>query len=561
MDTIKMDVKYRQKSATNGQNSWHESKPVTDWQCVDYNRLPKWLQDNKYLHRQHRPVIPSFRACFASIFRIHSESGNILTHLIGFVLFAVIAPVLLIRDRHLLTGVDTLMLCIYFAGALACHLLSTVYHTCKCHSPGVCQLFHSLDFCGISLQIICSMIPAFYYGFYTRYMHLFYAYTSVGFIMFTAALCISVWPKFATPTYKPLRALVFLIFGLSNVIPGAHWFYVIEPEFVYPWALMLAQGMIYVVGALIYAGRVPERLYPGKCDLWPQSHQIFHTLVTIAAVVHFRSIYRMIYLRHDNKYLHRQHRPVIPSFRACFASIFRIHSESGNILTHLIGFLLFAVIAPVLLIRDRHLLTGVDTLMLCIYFAGALACHLLSTVYHTCKCHSPGVCQLFHSLDFCGISLQIICSMIPAFYYGFYTRYMHLFYAYTSVGFIMFTAALCISVWPKFATPTYKPLRALVFLIFGLSNVIPGAHWFYVIEPEFVYPWALMLAQGMIYVVGALIYAGRVPERLYPGKCDLWPQSHQIFHTLVTIAAVVHFRSIYLQPNSCQQFLYFSHKF
>lgn len=159
------------------------------------------------------------------------------------------------------------------------------------------QLFHRLDYCGISMQIICSMIPAFYYGFHHKYMQWFYLYCGTGLILFTVALVISIRPKFGTPAYRPLRAAVFLTFGLSNVIPGIHWFMILEPEFLYPWFLVILQGLLYVIGAIIYAKRVPERFFPGKCDLWPQSHQIFHTLVTIAAVVHFRSIYRMINLR------------------------------------------------------------------------------------------------------------------------------------------------------------------------------------------------------------------------------------------------------------------------
>lgn len=180
---------------------------------------------------------------------------------------------------------------------MLCHLLSTVYHTCKCHSPNASQLFHRLDYCGISMQIICSMIPAFYYGFHHKYIQWFYLYCGIGLVFFAAALIISIKPQFGTPAYRPLRAAVFLIFGLSNVIPGLHWYMIADSDFVLPFYLVVLQGLLYVVGAIIYALRVPEKYYAGKCDLWPQSHQIFHIFVTVAAVVHFTSIYRMIQLR------------------------------------------------------------------------------------------------------------------------------------------------------------------------------------------------------------------------------------------------------------------------
>uniref|UniRef100_A0A8C9CNT2 Uncharacterized protein n=1 Tax=Phocoena sinus TaxID=42100 RepID=A0A8C9CNT2_PHOSS len=40
-------------------------------------------RDNDYLLHGHRPPMPSFRACFKSIFRIHTETGNIWTHLLA----------------------------------------------------------------------------------------------------------------------------------------------------------------------------------------------------------------------------------------------------------------------------------------------------------------------------------------------------------------------------------------------------------------------------------------------------------------------------------------------
>ncbi|KHJ79841.1 hypothetical protein OESDEN_20499 [Oesophagostomum dentatum] len=56
---------------------------------------------------------------------------------------------------------------------------------------------------------------------------------------------------------------------------------------------MLLMGGMYIGGATIYATRIPERWFPGKCDLWFQSHQLFHTFVVIAAFIHFHAITEM----------------------------------------------------------------------------------------------------------------------------------------------------------------------------------------------------------------------------------------------------------------------------
>jgi len=81
-------------------------------------------------------------------------------------------------------------------------------------------------------------------------------------------------------------------------------------------------GCLYILGALFYALRVPERFFPGKFDIWVsfcdklillvytrksiiyygyyiifviqfQSHQIFHVLVIAAAFVHYHGITEM----------------------------------------------------------------------------------------------------------------------------------------------------------------------------------------------------------------------------------------------------------------------------
>ncbi|KAH0820622.1 hypothetical protein GEV33_002169 [Tenebrio molitor] len=57
------------------------------WSVCHFRNLPAWLQDNDFLIFGHRPPLPSFRACFKSIFRLHTETANIWTHLLGCVAF------------------------------------------------------------------------------------------------------------------------------------------------------------------------------------------------------------------------------------------------------------------------------------------------------------------------------------------------------------------------------------------------------------------------------------------------------------------------------------------
>ena len=55
----------------------------------------------------------------------------------------------------------------------------------------------------------------------------------------------------------------------------------------------LVMAALYLTGALLYATRIPERFLPGKCDIWFQSHQIFHLLIVAAAFLHYNGISEM----------------------------------------------------------------------------------------------------------------------------------------------------------------------------------------------------------------------------------------------------------------------------
>jgi len=50
-----------------------------------------------------------------------------------------------------------------------------------------------------------------------------------------------------------------------------------------------SMGAQYLVGAALYAARVPERWAPGRFDLFP-SHALFHVLVLTAALTHWRTV-------------------------------------------------------------------------------------------------------------------------------------------------------------------------------------------------------------------------------------------------------------------------------
>jgi adiponectin receptor len=62
---------------------------------------------------------------------------------------------------------------------------------------------------------------------------------------------------------------------------------------------LVLQGVLYIVGATIYALRIPERFAPGNFDILGSSHQIFHGFVLAAAVTHFIGLCKAYEYRHE----------------------------------------------------------------------------------------------------------------------------------------------------------------------------------------------------------------------------------------------------------------------
>jgi len=264
--------------------------------------VPDWLRDNDFIHSGYR-VRFSASLCLKSLFKLHNETMNIWSHLLGLVLFSVIlvSTVLFVVPfgHETITWHDRLVFVIFIASAQICLACSTLFHTFFCHSPGALQFLGRLDYSGIAVLIAGSFVPAVYYGFYCK-PTLQVVYITLISIFGICTIVVMMMPNASSNKYRHLRAILFSTMGLMGVFPIIHRFIIYGPFSDQVQATLdrlLWMGFFYLVGAVLYAMRIPERFWPGKFDIIGHSHQLFHVLVVVAAVVHYDGCYRGLMYR------------------------------------------------------------------------------------------------------------------------------------------------------------------------------------------------------------------------------------------------------------------------
>ncbi|KIW68104.1 hypothetical protein PV04_04071 [Phialophora macrospora] len=284
-----------QEPSDKAEGLWHS--------LVHWNDLPHWRQDNHYIHSGYRQVSYSYSRSWRSVLHWHNESVNIWSHLIPATLslpFAVVLyKVLKPRYDHA-SMADVIAMSCFFAGAAFCLGISASFHTLSNHSPSVARFWNQLDYAGISLLIAGSFVPSVYYGFWCHPVKQ-WTYWIMICSLGVACTTMSVLPRFRTPEWRPIRALMFVGMGISAVFPvfeGLRIFGLEDMEKQMGLSWVVLQGALYILGAGLYAARIPEAWYPGKFDTLGSSHQIFHILIVLAALCHLRGLLKAFDYRH-----------------------------------------------------------------------------------------------------------------------------------------------------------------------------------------------------------------------------------------------------------------------
>lgn len=273
-----------------------EAQRVIDKLYYTFHELPDHMKDNDFIVTGYRAYY-SAKQCFSSIFRVHNETMNIWTHMLGFFLY--VAMLLISFNLAPLDSPisDKIILALFLFSAVQCLFFSSAFHTFCAHKRyRTYQKFQILDYCGISCLICGSFLTYLHYGFYNQLLWRIIYYSVLG-VLWIFGYVLPCFPFFRSLKFRIWRAVYYVLMGVCLFILCCHAM-IVNQALVFVgrigWANLVLELSFYLVGAVIYASRYPERWFPGKLDIFFHSHQIWHVFILIASIFHIRGTFNLM---------------------------------------------------------------------------------------------------------------------------------------------------------------------------------------------------------------------------------------------------------------------------
>ena len=132
---------------------------------LHWDDLEPWQQDNEYILRHYRPCSNCYRKSIASLGYLHNQTVNVYSHLLGALIFSVVAFGLDDYFSARYGPTDRILIACFFIGVILCLGSSSYFHLLQNHSPQVYNSWLTMDFFGIICLIVGTALPLAYYSY------------------------------------------------------------------------------------------------------------------------------------------------------------------------------------------------------------------------------------------------------------------------------------------------------------------------------------------------------------------------------------------------------------
>lgn len=293
--------------------------------------LPILLKDEVPVLFREPHVEAGFRALdypwyyyICSIFQFHNESMNVWTHMLA----AILMLRKLLLFRHEVDFLGDPYTWPLLAGLVCGTLLYSFSSFAHC-MQSKSEMYHytsfMLDYAGIGLYGLGSVIVHLAYcsepEFFQAVEHWFVpAGALLGFAIYACCTIAKTWYKRPYPFIRkvwqmaPVGSIYILL--ISPIVHRLFACFYYEEDCNESIPYHMQQIVWFMASGFFFASDVPQKYFPGKCDIFFHSHQIFHICIMMCTLVQMDGVLIDLQTRQDVLRL----RPV-PTFWSAFGPV------------------------------------------------------------------------------------------------------------------------------------------------------------------------------------------------------------------------------------------------
>lgn len=209
------------------------------------------------------------------------DPGSAITHFIGWLMAVFAAFPLIIRACKAPDPVHVVSLAIFIGSMILLYAASTIYHSLNINET-VNRRLKKLDHMMIFILIAGTYTPVCLIAIGGS--------TGIGFLALVWGIAIVgiIFKAFWVTCPKWVSSVLYIGMGWTCVLAFTQILNALDREAFY-W--LLAGGVIYTIGGVIYALKLP--LFNGRHKYFG-SHEIFHLFVMGGSLCHFIMMYKFI---------------------------------------------------------------------------------------------------------------------------------------------------------------------------------------------------------------------------------------------------------------------------
>ncbi len=259
---------------------------------IRYEDLPTPWRINPHITKGYR-FSETKLACVRSAFGFSNELVNIWSHAIGLILVLSIAFYFYPTSANfsLSSGADIFIAAVFFFAACQCLICSIIWHTMNSVADvSLISMFACVDYTGISLLIAASIMTTEYTAFYCEPVSR-WIYMVTTALLGLGGVVLPWHPRFNGQDMAWVRVAFYVALSATGFLPVLQLSLTRGPDAAFEFYTPIAKSLlVYLLGAVVYASKVPERWCPGMFDYVGGSHNLWHVAVLGGILFHYSAM-------------------------------------------------------------------------------------------------------------------------------------------------------------------------------------------------------------------------------------------------------------------------------